>query len=262
MRKILTILLLSITLFSVKSYAYENKACEAIKKVEWIFKYCLKNFYAIDDANIWEYKIYNNKKQVIFHINYFNKWLSWKFNISIYENKYWNHFLINMIPYTLDDDEFCWLNCDFDKYEYIKSHDKILQEYNKDLWVYIDWKKVFDYAISKEKYVYNSFSDFINASWIYACDDKENCIWKKYDTWIYLSEKIRKRLDRFIKKIDEKKYDKEKILKKLEVLYKKFKNWKSYKSRFYTEVIIYLYSEITINKLKQQEELEKISFYR
>jgi len=253
--------LISISFLGIKANAYENKICNSLN-IDLLNKFCYNNYYAISsyDNHVSLISVYKNNWDLIFKTDDAILWTSieaafvgWKI-LYVYESKYWNHIFIDN-SYFVEKYDFEWkpINIDYNYY------DKIIKE--KDLWVYIDWKKVFDYATSKEKYVYNSFSNFINDSWIYACDDKENCIWKKYDTWIYLSEKIRERLDRFIEKIDEKKYDKEKILKKLEVLYKKFKNWKTYKSRFYTEVIIYLYSEITINKLKQQEKLEKISFY-
>jgi len=266
MKKILIVLLI-ILLININVVSAEN-----LTSVCWLLKVdnnryektCIRWWYYLYDKLEKKYLFYNNDKKLLLTLPYLDN-VRIDTYVTIYNN-YNNikHIFIYVYPYDFMD-YYCWYDCkvtDKEIREINQRYDSIAKKNIDIFWLYADWVKIFDYALSEEKSEYYSALDFFSQNWFIGYNWEwywENSFfWEKYKTWIYLSEKIRKRLDRFIEKIDEKKYDKEKILGKLEVLYKKLKNWKTYKSRFYTEVIIYLYTEILLNKLKQQEKLEKI----
>jgi hypothetical protein len=261
MKKLLIILLLwiSILSFNNKTYSfelYENKVCESIKLKKNEHKFCYKKHYVIEGYNDWFIsKIYDNSWKLLLNVNnIFPDWLlGWW--LYVYEWKYWNHIYIDNSLFLQKYDTFLWTPIEIN----YKKYDENLTE--KDLWVYIDWKKVFDYALSTEKYRYKCLWDFANRNWIVAYDYNKEYIWEKDEDEIYLSERTRVKLDKFVQKVEKIKYPKEKLLKKLEVLYKKYEWKKWYKARFYKEVITYLYVEVLINKLKQSDKLEKINFY-
>jgi len=227
--------------------------CETLKNEdtkEYIINDCTKsNYYSLWNGNFIDVK--NNKWNIINNIKTIDT--AEGHFITLYETKYWNHifqsYLLTIAPFG----NFYLIDNAIE--DYLNSEDGKKDLY---LWLYVDWKQFVRYKwwIKWKKI---EIKDFLNKNNIfYYIQDQDSKVEKvvfksiwKYEKWIFLRKKHLDYLNKFLKRIPEKKYDL--VLNKLDKLIKKFDKRKDYKWKYLLEALTYLYSEIKIEQFKSNE---------
>lgn len=164
----------------------------------------------------------------------------------LYENKYNNHafYYVKFSDYKFKDKNLT----EKEKEEFTEN---LYKKYEDKIWFYIDDKLVINH---KDQEKYKTVKEFFEKNKIMAFDNK--------DKYIYWNENYKlhknavKKLNSFIKKVEDKKINKEKILWKIDKLYNKYYNlpyeWERRQRIIVTlEVLSYLHTEILISKFKE-----------
>lgn len=259
MKKILLILLLSLFFYPAKAYIpwctspvwdyvyycskfyyttyNKNTKCDEVKAIKtWELKgsFCDKSYF-----NSVYPEWYFEEGSLSFWRNYYKN-----FTLKQDEDKYNNHLFYAVAPTWYEDE-----------------HKDIIWKKEDFLWIYVDWKRVIQYAPYGYKWKYYDSEIYFNDNWNQLVNNITDKYWRFLSnrSWTpstdYSSHNLRPRtrniLDFFVKKVNIK--DIEKVLQNIYALREKYSDEEIDRNIFMTEVLEYIELELKVKNLLSDE---------